>query len=173
MKDDGREECCRTAAATMASINSGYTVTPDDTTRPGWFTGMTVNNKNVPYNSNAGTYNTSSGPAKNLNCYRCESEQALIKAINNELESGRSVLLKTLTKTGYEHWVTVTGTIDGKKAESYSDLVGIDPWYNGSNPNNPSTGSGDNACSNSYSGVFQLSKVQTLNESYNIITYVP
>lgn len=174
LRGDGREDCCRTAAATMASINSGYTVTPDDTTgNSNGLTGITVNNKNVPYNSDAGTYNKNRGPAKNLNCYHCEDYDATISAINNELANGRSVLVKT-TVSG-EHWVTVTGTVNGKSAKDFSDFVGIDPWYNGSNPNNNSTGTGSGACRSDLSGVFQLSIVsnQKLHSGYNIITYVP
>lgn len=165
-------QCCRTAAATMASINSGYTVTPNDTTgNSNGLTGMTVNGNYISYNSVAGTYNSTSGPATGLNKYNCGNEDGVISAINNELKNGRSVLVKTAVAG--QHWVTVTGTIDGKPAESFDDFVGVDPWYNGSNPNNPTTGTGSYAANAAYSGVFQLSNVtnQSVHSDCVIITY--
>ena len=172
LNGDGSQECLRTASATMASINSGYTVTPNDTTgNSNGLTGITVNGHYVSYNSAAGTYNPTSGPATGLNKYNCGNEDGVISAINNELKNGRCVLVKTAVSG--QHWVTVTGTIDGKPAESFDDFVGVDPWYNGSNPNNPTTGTGNFSSKAAYSGVFQLSNVtnQTIHSDCVIITY--
>lgn len=167
-------QCARTAAATMASINSGYTVTPNDTTGDlSGLTAVSVNRTTINYDYNASTYSISEGPVQGLKLYNCGSKEGTIAAINNELKNGRSVLVKT-TVSG-EHWVTVTGTLDGKPASQFSDFVGVDPWYNGSNPNNPSQGTGSGATNPNRAGVIQLSDVtnQNLHSSYRIITYKP
>lgn len=77
------------------------------------------------------------------------------------------------TTVNGEHWVTVTGTKDGELAESFEDFVGIDPWYNGSNPGNVSTGTGSGATKSNRAGVIQLSNVSSrnLHGDYSIITY--
>lgn len=168
------DQCGRTAAATMASINSGYTVTPNDTTGNAYgLTGIKVNGREIELNDNAGTYNVNAGPKAGLNKYNCGSESGVIAAINNELKNGRSVLVKT-TVSG-RHWVTVTGTLNGKPAESFDDFVGVDPWYNGSNPNNPLPGTGSGSTNADRAGIIQLSDVsnQNLHSDYVIITYAP
>jgi len=171
LPNNGVQSCTRTAAATMASINSGYTVTPNDTNGPSDnLTGIYVNgSKNeLKY---SGTYSTSTGADVGLHRYSCGSENGVIEAINNELKNGRSVVVKT-TVAG-EHWVTVTGTVDGNLADSFDDFVGIDPWYNGENPGNPSMGTGSGATNPNRAGVIQLSDVnnQNLHGDYTIITY--
>lgn len=169
--NNGKSCCARTAAATMASINSGYTVTPDDTTGTSdYLTGITVNGSEKPWKS-MGTYSTSTGAASGLCHYSCGSEDGVIAAINNELKAGRSVMVKT-TVSG-QHWVTVTGTKDGNYADSFDDFVGIDPWYNGNNPGNLSTGIGSGATNANRAGVIQLSDVtnQNLHSDYSIITF--
>lgn len=169
-----QKQCGRTAAATMASINSGYTVTPNDTIGNGnGLTAIKVNGREIKLNDNAGTYNVNTGPIAGLNKYNCGSEAGVVAAINNELQNGRSVLVKTTVSDG--HWVTVTGTLNGKPAESFDDFVGVDPWYNGSNPNNPSTGTGSGSTNANRAGIIQLSDVsnQNLHSDYVIITYVP
>lgn len=90
-----------------------------------------------------------------------------------ELANGRSVLVKTTV--GGEHWVTVTGTVDGNPANSFDDFVGVDPWYNAGNPNNPPPSTGDGAASSNRAGVITLSDVinQNLHPDYRIITYKP
>lgn len=167
-------QCGRTAAATMASINSGYTVTPNDTTgNSNGLTGIIVNGRTISYNSNATTYDLSAGPSQGIRLYNCGSEDGVTAAINNELANGRSVLVKTTV--GGEHWVTVTGTVDGNPANSFDDFVGVDPWYNAGNPNNPSPSTGDGAASSIRAGVITLSDVknQNLHPDYRIITYKP
>lgn len=171
LPDDGSNACGRTAVATMVSINSGYTVTPNDTTGNGnKLTGIYVNGSNKPLTS-SDAYKTSTGAGTGLCQYYCGSKNGVISAINNELKNGRSVMVKT-TVNG-EHWVTVTGTKDGELAESFEDFVGIDPWYNGSNPGNVSTGTGSGATKSNRAGVIQLSNVssQNLHGDYSIITY--
>ncbi|MBE6845917.1 MAG: hypothetical protein E7508_09495 [Ruminococcus sp.] len=171
LPNNGIKACGRTAVATMVSINSGYTVTPNDTTGNGnKLTGIYVNGSMKTLTS-SGTYKTSTGAGTGLCQYSCGSENGVISAINNELKNGRSVMVKT-TVSG-EHWVTVTGTIDGELADSFEDFVGIDPWYNGNNPGNVSTGTGDGATKTNRAGVIQLSNVsgQNLHGDYSIITY--
>lgn len=172
LSGDGSNACGRTAAATMVSINSGTTVTPNNTYGSGDnLGGITVNNTSYNLKTNNSTYNVNSGAANGLNYYECGSESGVIAAINNELEAGRSVMVKT-TVAG-QHWVTVTGTIDGKYAESFDDFVGVDPWYNGNNAGNPSTGTGNGATNSNRAGVIQLSDVtnQNLHSDYAIITF--
>lgn len=174
LSGDGSSECCRTAVATMASINSGYTVTPNNTTgNSNGLTGMNVNGKNVTLTKASKQYNITSGPASGLNMYSCGSEEGVVDAINNELSNGRSVLVKTTV--GGEHWVTVTGTLNGKPAGTFEDFVGVDPWYNGNNPGNMSTGTGSYSTNPSRAGVIQLSDVknQNLHSNYSIVTYKP
>ena len=71
-------------------------------------------------------------------------------------------------------WVTVTGTLDGKDATSFDDLKGVDPWYNGSNPNNIKPGTGNSSSNKNNSGIVPLSKTQpggqTFNGNHHIIT---
>ena len=84
--------------------------------------------------------------------------------VNNELANDRSVVVKT--DYSGEHWVTVTGTVTGQKATQFSDLKGIDPWYNG-------TGNGSFYNNNpQYSGIFQLSQNenQTFHGDYAVMT---
>lgn len=172
LSGDGSKSCGRTAAATMVSINSGITVTPNDTLGSGdSLTGITVNNTTYNLKKNNSTYNVNSGAADGLNYYKCGSESGVISAINNELKAGRSVMVKT-TVAG-EHWVTVTGTKDGKYAESFDDFVGVDPWYNGNNAGNPSTGTGNGATNSNRAGIIQLSDVtnQNLHSDFAIITF--
>lgn len=168
LSGDGSAECARTAIATMASINSGTILTPDDTVND--TLGMTVNEE---YYSRTTYYNydTNAGAAEGFSNYDLNSEEELIAAINNELKNNRSVVVHTNVSGG--HWVTVTGTIDGQPAESFEDFIGVDPWYNGSNPNNPISGTGYNADDPNKSGVFQLSIVsgQTLNSDYRMMTF--
>ena len=166
---DGSSECMRTAMATMVSINSGYTVTPNDTGSAA--TSVTVNGVKINRNNNETTYDSINGAKAGLTLYDIGSEDKLIDAINNELMNNRSVVVKT-TKSG-EHWVTVTGTKNGKPATSFDDFIGVDPWYNGGNKNNPSTSSGTGSDRSDYSGVITLSSVsgQNLHSQYRILTY--
>lgn len=167
LAENSIDGCERTAAATMVSINSGYTVTPNDTIGP------IVVNWSENTRTNQGTYSTVTGAAQGLCEYSCGSESGVIAAINNELKAGRSVMVKTTVHE--EHWVTVTGTIDGKYANPFEDFVGIDPWYNVDNDGNPSTGTGSGATNDNRAGVIQLSDVkgQKLSDEYRIITFKP
>lgn len=173
LSGNGSAECARTAVATMATINLGVTITPNDTTRNEYgLSGVYINsNDYITYNSSAGTYNTNTGPTNGLNRYTCGSESGVCAAINNELREKRSVLVKT-TVSGM-HWVTVTGTMNGSPATSFNDLMGVDPWYNGANPNNPTTGVGVGSTNPDRAGVIQVSDVanQNLHTDYAIITF--
>ncbi len=171
LPNNGRNSCGRTATATMVSINSGVTVTPDDTIGfTDYLEGIKVNNTVYDFIDD-NTYNITSGAHQGLQYYDFRSDDVVISAINNELKAGRSVMVKTTVHE--EHWVTVTGTIDGKYADSFDDFVGIDPWYNGDNDGNPSTGIGNGATNENRAGVIQLAAVrgQELSDWYKIITY--
>lgn len=87
------------------------------------------------------------------------------------MKNNRTVVVKT-TVAG-THWVTVTGTKNGKPATSFDDFIGVDPWYNGNNENNPSPGTGTNSSSNKFSGVITLSSVsnQNLHSDYRMYTF--
>lgn len=87
----------------------------------------------------------------------------------------------TCISTNDEHWVTVTGTVDGKPATSFDDLVGVDPWYNGNNTaHGGSVGIGGDACNASKSGVISLNKTclgfmettgDKFPDGYRIVTF--
>lgn len=168
LSGDGRTECARTATATMASINSNSIVTPNDTQSQ--VLGVTVNNKTYSRNT-GGSYNITSGAGNGLYSYDLSSSKDLINAVNNELMNNRSVVVKT-TVAG-EHWVTVTGTKNGKPAKSFDDFIGIDPWYNGSNPENASSSTGNGSTRADRSGVISLSTVtnQNLHSEYKMFTF--
>lgn len=170
LSGDGSRECMRTALATMVSINSDVTVTPDDTGSGA--SSVTVNGTTIDRDDRS-DYTISDGAKGGFTLYNFNSTTDLINAVNNELLNNRSVVVKSTTAAGDDHWVTVTGTKDGKPAKSFNDFIGVDPWYNGSNNNNPSTGSGTGATRNDYSGVITLSSVsgRTLNSSLRILTY--
>ena len=157
LSGDGSRECARTASATMASINSGFVVTPNDTGSQ--MTSVSANG--TVYQRTGGyahNYNTVNGAAQGFHAYGFANTSDLLAAINTELSQNRSVAVKVTTNTGSEHWVTVTGTVDGKPANSFSDLKGVDPWYNGNNTaNGGSVGTGSGACNSSKSGVISLS----------------
>lgn len=157
LSGDGSTECARTASATMASINSGSIVTPNDTGAA--MTSVTVDGSVYAISGGyAHNYSTVNGAAQGFHSYGFSSQSDLLSAINTELSQNRSVAVKVTTNTGVQHWVTVTGTQDGKPAESFSDLMGVDPWYNGNNTaNGGSTGTGNGACTASKSGVIALS----------------
>lgn len=168
--NNGAKECMRTALATMVSINSGVTVTPDDTGDGA--SSVTVGRTTVS-REDGGTYDLSAGADSGFSIYSFNSAADIISAINNELKNDRSVALKSTTSNGGPHWVTITGTKNGKAATSFSDFTGVDPWYNGNNENNPSTGSGLGSTQNNYSGVITISSVsgRTLHSDYRILTY--
>lgn len=158
LSGNGSKECARTASATMASINSGTVVTPNDTGSA--MQSVTVNGTQYTrLNNYAHNYSTTNGAGSEFRCYGFGTEDELLDAINTELSNNRSVIVYVSTlSSGTEHWVTVTGTVDGKPAESFSDLMGVDPWYNGNNTaNGGSTGTGNGACNASKSGVIALS----------------
>ena len=157
LSGDGSTERARTASATMASINSGSIVTPNDTGAA--MTSVTVDGSVYAISGGyAHNYSTVNGAAQGFHSYGFSSQSDLLSAINTELSQNRSVAVKVTTNTGVQHWVTVTGTQDGKPAESFSDLMGVDPWYNGNNTaNGGSTGTGNGACTASKSGVIALS----------------
>lgn len=157
LKGDGSSECARTASATMASINSGSVVTPNDTGSQ--MTSVSVNDTVYQRTGDyAHNYNTVNGATQGFHAYGFDTTSDLLAAINTELSQNRSVAVKVTTNTGSEHWVTVTGTVDGKPANSFSDLKGVDPWYNGNNTaNGGSVGTGSYACNLSKSGVISLS----------------
>lgn len=164
---DGHDECMRTATATMVSINSGVTVEPTDVIDGS--NGVYFENNSYVGRTTKNSYNNNEEPGFSL--YFLNSQTNLINAVNNELKNNRAVMVKTKTNSGIDHWVTITGTKNGKPATSYYDLVGVDPWYNGTNSHNPHDGTGTEANSSTYSGVFTVSSIRSLNTDYEIITY--
>lgn len=166
--NEGKSSCMRTAAATLVSINSGVTVKPTDVASD--VSSIKINGVTHNRNGNKTSYNYSSGADTGLTLYDLNNQTDLINAVNNELKNNRAVMVKTTTSKGYEHWVTITGTKNGKPAASYNDLVGVDPWYNGGNSHNPQPGIEDSSSSN-YSGVFTVSDIRSLNMEYKIMTY--
>ena len=175
LSGDGSTECARTASATMASINSGSVVTPNDT--GAFMTSVTVDGTTYSrQNGYSQNYDVTKGAASGFSAYGFSSEDDLIDAINTELSHNRSVIVHVTTKKGSEHWVTVTGTNDGKAAESFSDLMGVDPWYNGSNTEHGGQqGIGDNSCNESKSGVIALNTTCTgfmrADNIYGMVTF--
>lgn len=84
LKDKGKSECGRTALATMASINSGTVVTPNDTGEG--MVPVTVNGK--PYDREgyfAHNYDTATGAGSGYYAYGFSNTSDLIDAINTEL----------------------------------------------------------------------------------------
>jgi hypothetical protein len=158
LSGDGSQECARTALATMASINSDSVVTPNKTT-------ANMNSVRVygyPYPVEGGysyNYNAVNGSDIGCHTYGFKNESDLLEAINTELSQKRSVEVKVTTKaTERMHWVTITGTKDGKQAKSFRDLMGVDPWYNGENiAHGGHRGTGKGSTESSNSGVIRLS----------------
>lgn len=97
--------------------------------------------------------------------YQFSNSDEVLTVVNNELANDRSVVVKT--NYSGEHWVTVTGTVTGQKAAQFSDLKGIDPWYNGTGNNDPFYNNDSR-----YNGIFQLSqnKNQAFHSNYAIMT---
>ncbi|MCL2086121.1 MAG: hypothetical protein FWH05_00820 [Oscillospiraceae bacterium] len=127
----GARECARTAVATMASINTKSIVKPSD---------VAIECKEVSINGktharggsmNAGAYKKEH---KGYNIFTFADETKILDAINYELNNGRAVVVKTNGRS--EHWVTVIKTTTGENATKFSELMGIDPWYNGGIPPN-------------------------------------
>lgn len=137
----GSGECARTAIATMASINTNSIVYPTDVVVAEKLENkVTINGKDHIRGNNASSYSfaafeQNSGTHKGFNSYKATNEPQILRIINSELSNGRAIVI--LTNGSGEHWVTVTGTTTGKFANNFSELKGVDPWYNGKNPNNP------------------------------------
>lgn len=180
LSGDGSSECARTALATMASINSDSVVTPDKT-------GANMTSVRVygylykekgDYNYN---YDTNNGAEKGFHTYGFKEESDLISAINTELSQKRSVEVKVTTKSGRDHWVTVTGTKSGRQANTFSDLIGVDPWFNGNNTaHGGKEGTGDYSTDIDRSGVINLESTcsgfcytvdKTYPKGYRIATF--
>lgn len=168
-ENEGKQSCMRTATATLVSINSGVNVEPTDVTYG--VDEVKVNGNIIERNENKTSNDYANGVESGLTLYTLNNQTDLINAVNNELKNNRAVMVKTKTNSGYDHWVTITGTKNGKPATSYNDLVGVDPWYNGGNSHNPQSGILDSS-SSAYSGVFTVSSIRTLNTQYRIMTYV-
>jgi hypothetical protein len=175
---NGSTECGRTSVATMVSINSESVVKPNDVSS--MVTEVNVNGE-AYQRKNSYEYfaDAASQPQNGLTNYDLDSEEELLNAVNNELASGRSVVVHTtFTKsTGVqsEHWVTVTGTKTGYAATSFNDLIGIDPWFNGGNDFLGQSGSGSASNDEARSGVVSLNSTlnnQELNSDYRIFTFV-
>ena len=154
--NDGRKECARTAIATMVSLNLEMLFTPDQTIAGS--TKITINGITDDEGYSSGQYYdydvTNNGTHHGFNRYTFTTEQLILAAINYELSNGRVVVVHTNGAGG--HWVTVTSTLTGQPATQFSDLIGIDPWFNGTSPPNPSVGSGDGSSNAEKSGVIHL-----------------
>lgn len=149
----GYGKCSRTAIATAASINTGIEVKPNEVADGCGSLGndnisLTRNTKH--FNVNYSQYKVNCNDA-GINYFQFKTEQDEIRAINNELKNNRCVVAKTTY--GGEHWVTITGTKNGKEAEKFEDFIGVDPWCN--NPDSPNSQGCD--------GVFELYKHKSSN----------
>lgn len=179
--DGDNTKCAPTAIATCASINLGVTITPSQVdANCNFIDGVASRTRNDDFNA---TYESYEATCNNtgLNYYNFSSEEDILDAINNELSKKRSVVVKT--NYAGQHWVTITGTRDGAPADSFSDFIGVDPWYNGLNPNNPNNqdecqnnngGWGGNANNTSLSGIFYLTNNnnQTFHSDYAMFSIV-
>lgn len=171
--DGGGDRCAQTAIATCASINTGETVKPNQVLEEcKGISGNVRRNRIDDFGASYVTYSNTCNKT-GLKYYNFSSESDFLRAINNELSNNRSVVVKTT----YDevHWVTVTGTRDGRPAESFSDLIGVDPWFNGNNPNNASCASADDGAKvSALSGVIVLSNNanQTFHDSYAMFAIV-
>jgi len=157
--NNGNGECARTAVATMASINANATVYPSDVFLAKGITNKVIINGQDYIRGNYGGYFSyddfiENGILDGFNGYLFSNNEQILEAINYELSNGRVVVVYTNGAGG--HWVTVTGTITGQPATQFSDLIGIDPWFNGTSPPNPSVGSGDGSSNAEKSGVIHL-----------------
>ncbi|MCL2108939.1 MAG: Ig-like domain-containing protein [Oscillospiraceae bacterium] len=128
------QECARTAVATMASLNTGFKVTPNKVTEE--VTNVEIDGQDYGLVSHYNSYDVNTGAHQGFNRYTFSDKAQILSAINCELDKDRAVVVRTNGTTAEMHWVTVTETKDGKTAKSFADLMGIDPWYNGTNPPN-------------------------------------
>lgn len=170
--NDGSSRCILAAVASASSINSGYKVLPYNVSTD--CTAVTINGTSISRAIKDETDGTTEIKAldeyKQNNSipsfvlYKFLSMEDALYAINSELNNNRSVVVKT-TYHG-EHWVTVTGTIDGTPALCFEDFVGIDPWYNGNNEK------GFYNYDTNFAGVFKLNTNanQTFYRPYTIMT---
>jgi hypothetical protein len=172
-ENNGSDQCARTSAATMASINSGSIVLPTDVS----FDLLSITLKGTTYaRTNIKMNGTTdfTGSEYGYHCYYFSSEEQLMEAINVELSNGRSVEVHTAHKENSEHWVTVTETIGNKTAENFNDLMGIDPWYNGLNTFMDKSSPILSAQAKEKSGVVVLSGTltnQRINSDYRMFTF--
>lgn len=150
----GSNRCSYAAIATCASINLGATVKPNEVNYgcKGFLSDAVARGRK----NYSGSQYFSTCNVKAQKHYTFSNEKDILAAINNELSNNRSVVVKT--DFAGEHWVTVTGTVDGKPAESFDDLIGVDPWCNADNPNNPTQSNYYDADNRECSGVFKLSE---------------
>jgi len=123
---DGSEACKATALATLASINSGTLVTPDQVGA----------DKNDGYlTAPKGTVEGYAGKTLNVTVVPNDNDvtpKQQLDKIKESLRKGNAIAVEVTTKKGNVHWVVVTGTVEGCSIEdisSINDLVGIDPWY--------------------------------------------
>jgi hypothetical protein len=176
--NDGSGECARTAIATMTSINSSSVVKPNDVAGRAanvTINGITHDRSEDNYGSN---YNfddfLENGMRDGFNGYIFSSIEDLMHVVNHELNNDRAVVVRTLFQrpngNWEQHWVTVTGideTISVPPNKLFDALMGIDPWFNGSNSNNPNeTGSGDSSNDETRSGIVHLSNTLKYQDFY-------
>lgn len=170
-EDTGKKRCSCTAIATTASVNLGVTVKPNQVAKD--CTSITADSlqmSRIRMDKNGTQKNIVQDyydhyQEKGFRYYQFSKPEEVIEVVNNELANDRCVVVKT-TYVG-EHWVTVTGTVNGQKATQFSDYMGIDPWYNG-------TGNNDVFYNNDpqYNGIFNLyqNSNQTLHGDYAVMT---
>ncbi|MCM1334928.1 MAG: hypothetical protein NC084_09940 [Bacteroides sp.] len=172
---DGSNRCSYTAIATAASINLGTSIKPNQVTDGcNKFDNGSVKMDRWKKEGSLATISTvqeyyDKCQEKGFRYYRFSSSDKVLDVINNELANDRSIVVKT--DYSGEHWVTVTGTVNGQKATQFSDLKGIDPWFNGTG-NKDASGNIIYNNNPSYSGVFQLSQNsnQTFHGDYAVMT---
>jgi hypothetical protein len=159
--NNGFDQCARTAIATMVSINTSSIITPNDVASR--CTAVTINGETEKVSEDiyGSDYDyedfITNGTRHGFNRYAFSNESELLFAINYELNQGRAVVV--MTNGSGMHWVTVTGTVDGKSATSFEDLMGIDPWFNASNQNNENGGNNNTSQEDeNRSGIVKLYK---------------
>lgn len=165
----GYDRCMMTSIATMSSINTNSIVLPTDVA---WDSSSVIINGAKYFRSDIDILESNYVFQNGFCLYNFNNVDDILWYINYEISHRRAVVVKT-TVAG-EHWVTVTGTVDGEPAECFEDFVGVDPWYNGLNVHNPHNANYSSSNNPEYSGIIRLSNVsgQTLHNHYLIVTMV-
>ena len=124
--DNGGQACKATSLAIVASINSDSFITPDKVgaEQSNGYLGSPIS-KVEGFDGH--TYDVTTISDTN----NVTPNQQLNK-IKESLRQGKAISVEVTTNSGSQHWVVVTGTVDGcaiDNISSINDLIGIDPWH--------------------------------------------